>query len=84
MLTVPRMMATLLRIGILAVTVIIPGGFLLLTLYLATRPQPRGPALDFADGHRRVPRLKQPPPSGPKLRKLTRRLHRSEPVSLAG
>lgn len=76
------MMATLLRLTMLAVTVIIPGGFLLLTFYLAGRAQPRGPALDFEAGRRRVPRLREPPPSGARTRRLLRRVHRAEAASL--
>ena len=69
------MMATLLRLGILAVTVIIPGGFLILPFYLAYRAQRRPRALDFEAGHRRVPQTRQPPPASDlrrALRKLTR------------
>lgn len=77
------MMATFLRIGILAVTVIIPGGFLLLPLYLAYRAERRARALDFDGAHRRVPRTRQPPPRAAQVRRVLRRVARTDQPSLA-
>jgi len=77
-------MATFLRLGILAVTVIIPGGFLLLPFYLAYRAQRRERTLDFEGRHRRVPQIRQPPPPAGEVRRVLRRLSRQDQLPSLG
>ncbi len=57
------------------VTVVIPGGFLLLPLYLAYRAKKRPPALDFAGDYRRVPQTRPRPPEGSVWRRTLRKLN---------
>jgi hypothetical protein len=73
------MMITFLRLFTFALAVIIPGGFLLLPLYLAFRTK-RGTQLDFAGGHRRVPHTRTPPPQRSRLRRTLRKMS-GQPVT---
>ena len=71
------MAATILRLALLAVTIIIPGGFLLIPAYLAYRAHRRAKGnLDFDQGSRRAPALKAPPPDAHAVRRVLRKLSR--------
>lgn len=67
-------MATMLRLSVLVVTVLIPGGFLLIPLYLAVRARRSPGALDFEDERRRVPQTRPPPPEASRWRRRLRKL----------
>lgn len=69
-----RMMTALLKLTLLLVTVVIPGGFLLLPVYLAWRAKKPSPALDFEGGFRRVPATRRPPPPAPGWGRVLRKL----------
>ncbi len=76
------MMITFLRLFTFALAVIIPGGFLLVPLYLAFKAKKGTQALDFAGGRRRVPCTRSPPPEGSRLRRTLRKMS-GQPVTTA-
>lgn len=68
----------IIRLVLLAVTIVIPGGFLLLPAYLAYRAHQKRQAagLDFDAEQRRAPNLKAPPPDPSGIRRALRKLSR--------
>ena len=77
-------MAVLFRTGVFALTVLIPGGLLLLPAYFALRSRKRSHQLDFDGVHRRVPRTRQTVPLAPRQQRGLKILRRAPRASLQG
>ena len=75
------MVGPLLRLFLLSVTLVMPGGlFLALAVWLIRQERSQ---LDFADGLRRVPVTRRPPPSARAFRALRRDARRRDRLDLA-